>query len=222
MRDRNEATDSTDVADGTDVADSIDVPGGVDAAGGIELADGVDASKRRRLPRGLVQVYTGDGKGKTTAALGQCMRAVGSGLKAVMLQFIKAGNVTSELRSAERLAPCLEIRQLGRSLSLIKGPPSAADIASARSAWAEAERVISSGGYDVVVLDEINVVLSLRMVSSEEVVSCLRRRPCHVEVILTGRGAPKEIIDAADLVTEMQCVKHPYDRGIAARKGIEY
>lgn len=186
------------------------------------MPDNMEATGKKRLARGLVQVYTGDGKGKTTAALGQCVRAVGAGLRAVMLQFIKAGNVTSELRSAERLGPDLEIRQLGHSLSFIQGRPSADDIASARKAWAEAEIAISSGDYDIVVLDEINVVLDLRMVSCAEVISCLERRPSHVEVILTGRGAPNEIIEAADLVTEMRCVKHPYDKGIAARKGIEY
>lgn len=186
------------------------------------MPDSIDATENKRLARGLVQVYTGDGKGKTTAALGQCVRGVGAGLRAVILQFIKAGNVTSELRSAERLAPNLEIRQLGHSLSFIQGRPSAADIASAREAWAEAEKAILSGDCDIVVLDEINVVLDLRMVSCNEVISCLQRRPRHVEVILTGRGAPKEIIDTADLVTEMRCVKHPYDRGTAARRGIEY
>ncbi len=202
--------------------DSTDATYAINALDSIDVTEGVEVAHTKRLVRGLVQVYTGEGKGKTTAALGQCMRAAGCGLRALMLQFIKAGNVTSELRSAERLAPYLEIRQLGHSLSLIAGRPSAVDIASARNAWTEAERAISSGDCDIVVLDEINVVLNLRMISSEEVISCLRRRPCHVEVILTGRGAPSEIIEVADLVTEMRCVKHPYDRGVAARLGIEY
>lgn len=186
------------------------------------MHDHEEATEPRHLRKGLVQVYTGDGKGKTTAALGQCVRAAGCGLRTVMLQFIKAGGVTSELKSAERLRPGMEIRQLGRTLSIIEGAPSPADIENARRAWAEAEEIILSGDYDVVALDEINVVLSLQMVSSEEVIACLGQRPHHVEVILTGRRAPKEIVDVADLVTEMRCVKHPYDRGIPARRGIEY
>lgn len=180
------------------------------------------ASGTVRLHQGLMQVYTGNGKGKTTAALGLCMRAAGSGLKAVVLQFLKAGGTTSELRSAERLSPDLEIRQLGRSVSFIKGKPLPEDIEHTKRAWENARTVILSGEYDLVVLDELNVVLDLEMLSSQEVIRCLKERPQHVEVVLTGRKAPTEIIDMADLVTEMRCIKHPFERGIPARLGIEY
>lgn len=179
------------------------------------------SQKKPRLEQGLIQVYTGDGKGKTTAALGQSVRAAGYGLRVLILQFIKAGDATSELRSVQQLSN-LEIRQLGRALSFIKNKPSPDDIEHARRGWAEAQRVISSGEYDVIVLDEMNVVLDLGMLSCTEVMSFLRQRPTHVEVILTGRKAPDEVIAGADLVTEMRCVKHPYEKGIAARKGIEY
>lgn len=182
-----------------------------------------DASYMRpRLQRGLVQVYTGDGKGKTTAAFGQCLRAAGAGLRTVVLQFLKAGGVTSELKSANRLCPNLEVRQLGRSMSFITGTPSPEDIENARQSWAQARAVVLSGEYDLVVLDELNVVLDLEMVSIDDVIECLKRRPRHVEVILTGRKAPAEIVDFADLVTEMRCVKHPYEKGVPARLGIEY
>lgn len=172
--------------------------------------------------RGLIQVYTGDGKGKTTAALGLCMRAVGSGMRAIVLQFMKAGGTTSELRSAERLSPELTIRQLGRSPSFITGRPSPEDIEHAKHAWADARKAVLSGEYDLVVLDELNVVLDLGMLSCEEVIECLKERPQHVEVVLTGRKAPKAILDMADLITEMRCIRHPYERGIPARLGIEY
>jgi cob(I)alamin adenosyltransferase len=217
-----EAPQRTTCLDVTESSQKRTCLGATEASQRMTCLDATESHQRKpRLERGLLQVYTGDGKGKTTAALGQCVRAAGYGLRALILQFIKAGAATSELTSAQLLGN-LEIRQLGRALSFIKGKPSPDDVEHARRGWAEAQKAISSGEYDVVVLDEMNVVLDLGMLSSSEVVPFLQQRPAHVEVILTGRNAPNEVIDAADLVTEMRCVKHPYEKGIAARKGIEY
>jgi len=170
---------------------------------------------------GLIQVYTGDGKGKTSAALGLAVRAAGWGMKTYMGQFMK-GREYGELRAVQALAPFITIEQYGRDgfVHVTGGTPE--DIASARSGLEAASDALINGEYDIVVLDEINVALFFELLTVEEVLQVMDAKPPHVELILTGRRVPPELIEKADLVTEMREVKHPYQQGIAARRGIEY
>jgi len=175
----------------------------------------------RRLERGLVQVYSGDGKGKTSAAFGLALRAVGRGLKVYVIQFIKGGFDYGELYVVERL-PNFKLKAFGRGKFVTDVPPTEDDVKLAREAFELAREVVSSGEYDIVVLDEINVALHLKLIGIDEVVDLVRRKPKHVELVLTGRYVPPEIVELADLVTEMREVKHPYTKGVPPRKGIEY
>lgn len=169
---------------------------------------------------GLVQVYTGDGKGKTTAALGLALRAAGHGLRTYIGQFLK-GRPTGELKAAKLLEPYLTIEQFGEaSFVLTKGDPRQA--ALVRQGLQRIRQVLTSSEYDIVVLEEINVALDLELISLEEVLALLEERPSDVELVLTGRGAPQELISRADLVTEMVAIKHPYEQGVKARRGIEF
>ena len=175
----------------------------------------------QRLERGLVQVYTGDGKGKTSAAFGLALRAVGRGLKVYVIQFIKGGFDYGELHVVERL-PHFKLKAFGRGKFVTDVPPTEDDVKLAKEAFKLAREVVSGGEYDVVVLDEINVALHLKLVEIGETVDLIRSKPKHVELILTGRSAPPEVVELADLVTEMREVKHPYTKGIPPRKGIEF
>lgn len=177
--------------------------------------------KRQRLKKGLTHVYTGDGKGKTSAAFGLALRAVGRGLKVYVIQFIKGGFDYGELHIVRQL-PNFRIKAFGRGRFVAEMPPKDEDFQLAKEAFTLAQEVVSSGEYDIVVLDEINIALSLRLISVEEVVSLIKNKPSHVELILTGRNAPHEIVTLADLVTEMKEIKHPYSQGVPPRKGIEY
>ena len=171
--------------------------------------------------RGLIQVYTGEGKGKTTCALGLALRAVGRGLKVYVIQFLK-GRATGESRAAARLAPELTLRYFGRpGLGKLRSP-SPEDLQIIREAWDLARRIIAAGEHNVVILDEINLALAFGQVPLEEVLETLRLRPPQVEVILTGRQAPPELLELADLVTEMQPAKHYFQAGVRAREGIEW
>ncbi|MBM4300581.1 MAG: cob(I)yrinic acid a,c-diamide adenosyltransferase [Deltaproteobacteria bacterium] len=175
-----------------------------------------------RLSRGLIQVYTGDGKGKTTCALGLALRAVGQGLQAYMVQFMK-GRETGEARAAAgRLAPDLTLRSFGRPGLVNLRAPDPEDLALVREAWGLARQVILAGEYDLVILDEINLALTFNLLAAEEVFKVLRDRPPWVEVVLTGRQAPPELVELADLVTEMRPLKHYYEAGVQARRGIEW
>jgi len=176
---------------------------------------------RQRLKKGLIQVYTGDGKGKTSAAFGLALRAIGRGLKVYVIQFIKGGFDYGELYVVERL-PNFRLKAFGRGKFVTEMPPTEEDVKLAREAFELAREVVSSGEYDVVVLDEVNVALNLRLIRVDEMVSLVKGKPRHVELILTGRYAPPEIVEVADLVTEMREVKHPYNKGLKPRKGIEY
>lgn len=180
----------------------------------------VSPPPRRRLERGLIQVYTGDGKGKTSSAFGLALRAIGRGLRVCVIQFIKGGFDYGELYSSAYL-PNLRLEAYGRG-RFVSNPPSEEDYAEAEKALKEAREAVMSGEYDVVILDEINTALNLKLIKLEEVMKLLAEKPENVEVVLTGRNAPKELIEAADLVTEMREVKHPYRKGIQARIGIEY
>lgn len=171
--------------------------------------------------RGLLQVYTGDGKGKTTAACGLCVRARGHGLDVCFVQFVKGGVPSGELSVLSEIGVEV-VRPAEKSSGLMTGQPTQADRDAAAEAWEVARRAIASGGWDVVVLDEICVALEHGLLDVGEVVEALRARPEQVEVVCTGRNAQASLLSAADLVTEMRAVRHPYDEGIGARRGIEF
>jgi cob(I)alamin adenosyltransferase len=172
-----------------------------------------------QTPRGLVIVFTGDGKGKTTAALGLAMRAAGHGLRIAFLQFIKADAV-GEHTAAERLAPELEIVRLGRGF--VVGPPTPEHLAAAREAMDRVRQCLRGSGHDMVVADEILDAVGLKLITPEEVEALLSDRSPAVHLVLTGRGAWPGLIERADLVTEMRSVKHPFERGVGAQEGIEF
>ena len=177
-------------------------------------------SEERHLEQGRLQVYTGNGKGKTTAALGLALRAVGRGLRVHLMQFMK-GQSYSELNSLTRLAPELTFEQVGRDSFIRKGEATAVDIAMAGEALARAFPLVTSGDYDVVILDELNCAIYFDLVPLADVLELIRRRAPRTELVITGRNAPPELIDLADLVTEMCEIKHYYHLGQDARPGIE-
>ncbi len=174
--------------------------------------------KRRH---GLIIVNTGDGKGKTTAALGLAFRALGVGFKVFMVQYIKGKWKTGEKKLADRLAPDIEIRPMGDGFTWDTKNPEQ-DIATTLKIWDVSQEAIRSGKYDLVILDEINVVMKLGYLDPKVVVDFLKARDPRQHVVLTGRGAPAEIIEAADLVSEIMPVKHPYKAGVKAQLGIEF
>ena len=169
--------------------------------------------------QGFVQVYTGDGKGKTTAALGLALRAAGAGLRVYFGQFIKNADY-SEIKALARFADCITVRQFGRGCFLLT-EPAPEDRAAARRALDAIGLALVSGDYDLVIADEANVAVALGLIEPNDLVSLIDRRPEQVELVLTGRGAPDAVLARADLVTEMRCVRHYYDRGVLARQGIE-
>jgi cob(I)alamin adenosyltransferase len=169
--------------------------------------------------RGLLLVNTGNGKGKSTAAFGIAMRAIGQGLTVSVIQFIKGKWKTGELQAAERLG--LELVPMGNGFTW-ESKNIEEDKAMMREAWRVASEKILSGHYDLIILDEINYVLGYGYVPVDEVILTLQSRPPHVHVVLTGRNAPEEIIAIADCVTEMRDIKHPYRSGIPAQKGIDF
>jgi cob(I)alamin adenosyltransferase len=179
-----------------------------------------------RMPeaKGLLIVYTGPGKGKTTCALGTAFRAVGQGLRVMMVQFIKGSWHYGELDAAKMLGDDkFEIRPMGRGFVKVGGADTdPEDIRLCEQAWGFGREQIYGGKYDLVVLDEINYVISYKMLDPERVVESLRNRPERVHVICTGRNAHPKLVEAADLVTEMREVKHPYTKGILAQRGIDY
>ncbi len=169
--------------------------------------------------KGYLQVYTGDGKGKTTAALGLSLRAAGAGLKVYIAQFLKQGKY-SEIKALERFSQNIEIEQFGQG-KFIKNRPSQDEINAARVGLEKAGRQLISGQFDVVILEEGNVAASLGLFSVDDLLAVIEQKPDHVELIVTGRGASPEVIERADLVTEMKAVKHYYEQGVQARIGIE-
>ena len=169
--------------------------------------------------QGFVQVYTGDGKGKTTAALGLALRAAGAGLRVYFGQFIKNADY-SEIKALARFADCITVRQFGRGCFLLT-EPAPEDRAAARRALEGLSEALTSGDYDLVIADEANVAVALGLIEPDDLVALIDQRPEQVELVLTGRGAPDAVLARADLVTEMRCVRHYYDRGVLARQGIE-
>jgi cob(I)alamin adenosyltransferase len=191
-----------------------------------------DIGSRPRRAQGLVQVYTGNGKGKTTAALGLAWRAMGHGLKVCFVQFLKG-----KIKSGEELLNpfgeqftfvqiSAEAEGLGRKSAPGKSwweqEPGETDRTFAKAALEFARTAVTSGDYDLVVCDEINVACHLGLISTADILSLMREKPAQVELVLTGRDAKKEVITAADLVIEMQMIKHPFEKNVPARKGIEY
>jgi len=170
--------------------------------------------------RGLLIVYTGNGKGKTTAALGLVFRALGRGLRVAVVQFIKGKWKTGERLFAEQ-HPALTFLVMGQGFTW-ESDDLGRDRHAAREAWTAASNLIGAGGHDVVVLDEITYALNYDFLSTEEVVESLGARPEHVHVVLTGRNASQELCGIADLVTEMKAIKHPFERGHKACPGIDY
>jgi cob(I)alamin adenosyltransferase len=173
----------------------------------------------RQLSKGYVQIYTGDGKGKTTAALGSALRASGHGMRTYIGQFLK-GQQYGEL-DALRDHPCVTVEQYGDPRCIRREEVTPEHVAQAQRGLERARAAMLSGEYDIVVLDEVNVTIWFGLLSIEDVLALLDEKPERVEVILTGRRAPQALIERADLVTEMREVKHYYTQGVAARDGIE-
>ncbi|MEM2838653.1 MAG: cob(I)yrinic acid a,c-diamide adenosyltransferase [Thermoplasmata archaeon] len=169
---------------------------------------------------GKIHVYTGDGKGKTTAAFGLAMRARGKGLRALVIQFLKGKGDFGEVVSARNIG--IRVEQFGTGRLLSEGKISDEDRKEAEVALARAKKALSTGEADLVVLDEINVAVSLNLVDIDAVIEMMRSRPRNIELVLTGRNAHPELLAIADYVTEMSLVKHPFERGEKARPGIEF
>jgi cob(I)alamin adenosyltransferase len=170
---------------------------------------------------GYVQVYTGNGKGKTTAALGLAFRAAGRGLRTYIAQFLKC-QPSGELEAAKKLAPLIRIEQFGREgFITVKDGPHDEDISRAGSGLAQAREAMLSGDYRIVVLDEVNTAVHFRLLPEADVLDLIDRRPAPVELVLTGRYAPASFIERADLVTEMTAIKHYFEKGVKSREGIE-
>jgi cob(I)alamin adenosyltransferase len=175
------------------------------------------------IRRGLIMVNTGPGKGKTTAALGTGLRAVGQGMRVVMLQFLKGSWHYGELDALKAFGDRFVIRQMGRGFVKVgTEKPDAEDVRMVEQAWAEAERAIQSEQWDLVILDEINYAISYGMLDPARVAGVLKQKPGMVHVILTGRNAHPTIVELADTVTEMRQIKHAYEQGVMAQRGIEY
>jgi cob(I)alamin adenosyltransferase len=173
--------------------------------------------------RGLIIVNTGPGKGKTTAAMGTALRAVGNGMKVLMLQFLKGSWHYGELDAVTAFGDSFIMKQMGRGFVKVGGAETdPEDVRMVEEAWNEAEQAIYSGVWDLVILDEINYAISYKMLDPEKVVAVLQKKPEMVHVILTGRNAHPSVIEVADTVTEMREIKHAYTKGIEAQRGIEY
>ncbi|RJR28067.1 MAG: cob(I)yrinic acid a,c-diamide adenosyltransferase [Candidatus Latescibacterota bacterium] len=170
--------------------------------------------------QGTIQLYTGDGKGKTTAALGAALRALGHGKRVAVVQFMK-GRLYGELAAAAHL-PGLTIEQHGRDEFVDPKRPEPVDLELAEKGWRRAEELLEDDSIDMLILDEINVAVAFGLVALERVTGLMRRKPPGLELILTGRYAPKEMVELADTVTEMREIKHHYRAGVQARKGVEY
>src|SRR3954451_9108146 len=175
------------------------------------------------IRRGLIIVNTGPGKGKTTAAMGTALRAVGQGMRVLMLQFLKGSWHYGELDAGKQFGGKFVMKQMGRGFVKVgTEKPDPEDVRMVEEAWAEAEAEMLSGQWDLVILDEINYAISYGMLDPARVVEGLKKKPDMVHVILTGRNAHSSIVELADTVTEMRQVKHAYEKGVMAQRGIEY
>lgn len=171
------------------------------------------------MEKGYIQIYTGGGKGKTTAAIGVAIRSIAAGMRVFFGQFMKKG-YSSEQGVFSAYPNNITLRQYG-SGKFIMGEPSAEDIRLAQNGWAECKAAITGGEYDVIIMDEMNTAVNMGLVELGELLEQLAGKPGNVEIIITGRNAPQKLIDAADLVTEMREIKHYYTQGVQARVGIE-
>jgi cob(I)alamin adenosyltransferase len=171
--------------------------------------------------RGLVQVYTGNGKGKTTAAFGQALRAIGQGYRVCVIQFMK-GRKYGESLAGEKYLPNLTIHLSGLDSFVMRENPAPLDIELARQGLTLARRAIASGDYDMVILDELNVAVDFKLIPLQDVIDLIKGKPTTIDLILTGRYAPPELIALADTVSEIREVRHHYNAGIKERAGIEY
>ncbi|MCK5766203.1 MAG: cob(I)yrinic acid a,c-diamide adenosyltransferase [Bacteroidales bacterium] len=170
--------------------------------------------------KGYVQVYTGNGKGKTTAALGLAVRAVGAGMKVFIGQFVK-GMHYSELDVINSDLENVTVRQYGRDCFIIN-EPTPEDKEAAQNGFGRIRQIVHAGKHELVILDELNIAIYYGLISIDEVLRLIKDKPSHVELVITGRYAPDELLKAADLVTEMKEVRHYYQKGVQARKGIEF
>src|SRR5258708_28296589 len=174
------------------------------------------------IHRGLIIVNTGPGKGKTTAAMGTALRAVGNGMKVLMLQFLKGSWHYGELDAVEAFGDKFVMKQMGRGFVKVGGAETdPEDVRLVEQAWSEAEQAILSGQWDLVILDEINYAISYGMLDPAKVAAVLKRKPEMVHVILTGRNAHPTLVELADTVTQMRQTKHAYEKGAIAQHGIE-
>lgn len=174
-----------------------------------------------RPKKGLVLVITGNGKGKTTSALGQALRAIGHGYRVCMLQFMK-GKSYGEVLAAEKYLPNFKIFQYGLDSFVMRNNPAPIDVELARQGLEMARRLIRSKEYDMVILDEINVAVDFKLIPLEEVLEMVRTKPPELDLVMTGRYAPQELRDLADTVSEVTEIKHHYAAGIKSREGIEF
>jgi cob(I)alamin adenosyltransferase len=172
------------------------------------------------LKKGLIHVYTGNGKGKTTAAIGLGIRAIGEGLKVVMIQFMK-GRRYSELDVLQHIKN-FTVVQFGRDEFVLKEKPEQIDIDLAQKGLSYAKDIMQNDGYDLVILDEINVAVDFNLISLKDVIELIEHKPESLELVLTGRYASPEIIKHADIVSEILEIKHPYQKGVQSRKGIDW
>lgn len=171
--------------------------------------------------KGMIQVYTGNGKGKTTAAIGLGMRALGAEKKVLMIQFLKDGK-SSEIEFLRRYAPNFKTKSFGSGEFLIEKKADSRDYYTTENALQAFKQAMESQLYDIIILDELNVAIDLGLVEEKKVIKLLKQKPVELEIIITGRNASKKIKKIADLVTEMKEKKHYFKKGIPARKGIEY
>lgn len=184
-----------------------------------------DKKKSQSAPihpvKGLVIVITGNGKGKTTAAFGQALRAVGQGYKVFIVQFMK-GRKYGEFKAAKKYLPDITVRLSGLDSFVLRDNPAAIDIELAQKGLKSAKQAINSGKYNMVILDEINVALDFKLIDIKKVIELIKNKPADLDLILTGRYAPPQIIKLADTVSEVKEIKHHYNEGIKDRAGIEY
>jgi len=169
--------------------------------------------------KGYIQVYTGNGKGKTTAALGLSIRAAGAGLKVFIVQFLKMGDY-SEIKALERFSDLITIEQYGLG-RFVRGKPSPKDIEAGRKGLERIKSIIKAGKHDIVIIEEGNVAVMCGLFSAQDLLDVIAKKPKYMEIVITGRGAAPEIIEKADLVTEMKEIKHYFQKGVKARVGIE-
>jgi len=174
-----------------------------------------------QLREGIIQIYTGDGKGKTTAAIGLATRALGRGLKVCFIQFLKNSEIDEGSASLLKDADSFEFASYGTG-KFILSKPTEEDYLEAKKAFSHSKESILGNKYDIVILDELTQAIKLGLLKLEDVINLLKNKPGNIELVITGRDADPKLMELADLVTEMKKIKHPYDKGLRARKGIEF